>query len=709
VSGQIRRLRALVAINRAILGAEDYDEVLRLIVDETATFTRADACVLLLAGDAGPARVAASTGVDPEKARSFSAPLDEHVDEALRALYGFAPEDTFTGSPLVGGRGVHGILAVYHRARARRAPRRDEPFIVAALADQGAIAIEHARYRRERVAAERLILDRAVEIERAHHAERRMREDLQAVAASSAAVSEAILDISRTGLESVLHAAAAESLRLTGAQYAAVGLGADPGFPFCLFVVEGTPPGLEVKMGKLPAPTGTLGVVAQQGVVVRARDIKQHPAFRGFPPGHPDMTSFLGMPIAHRGQVVGNLFLANKRGAPEFTDEDVGVARMLASRIGVSIEIARLYDVEAAGRAWLRAVIDQMPDAIVLLDARGRVAAESRAAVDLQTADDGRRDPFGNPISLDLCHPSGERLPPEEMPHIRALVRGEPTVRVELALRRPDGTLLPVLADAVQVRGPHDEVIGATAIFQDISERKTLERLREEWMGVIAHDLRQPVSTIALAARLLQAARGSAITEQEARQLGRIVHCVDRLGTMIAELLDVTLLDARRLRTTPRALDVAGLAREVVERTAGATAGHPVSVHEAGPIPPAWADPDRVEQVLANLLSNAAKYGEPATEIRVDVTGRGHEIEVAVTNRGRGLPPEEVARLFQRFMRSRASRGSDAPGIGLGLYICKGLVEAQGGRIWADSVQGEATTFHFTLPARVPEEEPRAA
>ncbi len=234
--------------------------------------------------------------------------------------------------------------------------------------------------------------------------------------------------------------------------------------------------------------------------------------------------------------------------------------------------------------------------------------------------------------------------------------------------------------------------------------------MREEWMGVIAHDLRQPVSVIGLASKLLESAREAPLSEAEAKQLDRIRHGVDRLGTMIAELLDVSLLDARRLQIKPRAIDVAALAREVVDRTAGLTAGHPVGVHEAGAPPVAFADPDRVEQVLGNLLSNAAKYGAPRTEIRVDVEGRGREVEVAVTNRGRGMPRDEVARLFQRFMRSRESRSSDTPGIGLGLYICKGLVEAQGGRIWAESEPGELMRFRFTLPAHaIAEEEPHAA
>jgi signal transduction histidine kinase len=116
----------------------------------------------------------------------------------------------------------------------------------------------------------------------------------------------------------------------------------------------------------------------------------------------------------------------------------------------------------------------------------------------------------------------------------------------------------------------------------------------------------------------------------------------------------------------------------------------------------AWADANRIEQVVGNLLSNARKYGDAEAEIRIDVEGRDEEVEVTVTNRGRGIGPEEVPTLFQRFMRSKASRASNIAGMGLGLYICKGIVDAHGGRIWVESTPGETTRFHFTLPARPP-------
>jgi signal transduction histidine kinase len=349
--------------------------------------------------------------------------------------------------------------------------------------------------------------------------------------------------------------------------------------------------------------------------------------------------------------------------------------------------------------AWLQVVIEQLPDAVKLLDAEGRFVMLNRAAAALRCVDDGRRDPFGNRVDLDLWTPAGERLPPEALPHVRVLGGGAPIAGEELRVRLPDGHLLPVLANAVALRGPGGALLGATVVFRDVSAQKELEQMRTEWSAIVAHDLRQPASVVTLGAALLRRNHVGPMSEQEAKQLDRIESAAHRLSAMIEELLDTTRLEAKRMTITAKAVDVAALAREVCERTIDAAAGHRILVCEAG-APRAWADPVRVEQVIANLVSNASKYGAPGGEIRIDVDGGGGggAVEVTVTNEGRGIAPDELPRLFQRFMRSHQS-AAHSSGIGLGLYICKGLVEAQGGRIWVESTPDATTSFHFTLPA----------
>lgn len=296
----------------------------------------------------------------------------------------------------------------------------------------------------------------------------------------------------------------------------------------------------------------------------------------------------------------------------------------------------------------------------------------------------------------------GRALIWEELPSSRAL-QGQTIAGEEIIVRRPDGTAVPVVISASPVYGPAGDIQGAVATFQDISAIKEVERLRQEWTSVITHDLRQPVSVIKGFTGLLAATlRDRDQAAPESRAVHHISLSADLLNRMIGDLLDASQLETNRLRLDRRPLDLPGHVREVTERLSNLTTGHSVVIQSAPALPPVLADPARVEQVLGNLLSNAVRYGFPATEITVAVTPADEDAIVTVTNRGPGLQPEDFAKLFTRFHRSRAARDAGARGIGLGLYITRGLVEAHGGRVWAESVPGETTAFSFSLPYASP-------
>jgi signal transduction histidine kinase len=168
---------------------------------------------------------------------------------------------------------------------------------------------------------------------------------------------------------------------------------------------------------------------------------------------------------------------------------------------------------------------------------------------------------------------------------------------------------------------------------------------------------------------------------------------------MTEDLLDISRIEAKQLQIVRSPVDL----REVLDRAAGAarivypdrcidlSAAHQLLV---------LADAGRIEQVLSNLIGNAVKYGDPSTAVEVEARQAGDDIEVIVSNGGPGIPAEELPRLFDRFARSREARKSGKPGLGLGLYIAKGLIQAHGGRIWVESVPGK-TSFHFTIPSVV--------
>jgi signal transduction histidine kinase len=288
----------------------------------------------------------------------------------------------------------------------------------------------------------------------------------------------------------------------------------------------------------------------------------------------------------------------------------------------------------------------------------------------------------------------GRRLQHDQLPAARAL-RGERGVRAEFLVRNAGGGCTPIALSAGPIIGPDGSVLAAVAAFEDITAAKELERLREEWSGVVAHDLRQPLGTISLTAQMLAHATGEAKLLKYADQ---IHGAAQRLHRMVGDLMDLSRLDAHRLELVRQRVDVPALVRAVAERVAPQTPDRAFDVSILGQVPNVDADPDRIAQVMENLLTNAVKYGKGGTTILTSVSWEDGHVAVAVTNEGRPLTAEELSRIFERFHRTASAKLEGIQGVGLGLYITRSLVEAHGGRITAESTPAGQTTFRFTLP-----------
>ena len=363
--------------------------------------------------------------------------------------------------------------------------------------------------------------------------------------------------------------------------------------------------------------------------------------------------------------------------------------------LGISVDIT---DSIRAGREreqslrWLRAVLEQTPVGMILVHGPDGAEVEAnRRAVEMVG---GPLTPIGRYQEL-LADLDGRPIDRDRMPSARAL-RGENTEGVELLLRTMTGELIPVLASSAPIVGLDGNVQGAVVAFQDIRAAKELEHLRAEWGSIVAHDLRQPLQSIALSAQILGTTTGDPGT---LKYVERIRSSAERLDRMVADLMDFSRLDARRLELVRKPVDVATVVRGSVERMALQAPDWPFDVEVQADTPQADADPDRIAQVMENLLTNAIKYGRAETPIVVDIAHQNQDIAVAVTNEGKALAPDELPRLFERFHRTAGARQGAAKGAGLGLYISRALVEAHGGRITAESTPAGRTTFRFTLPA----------
>lgn len=415
------------------------------------------------------------------------------------------------------------------------------------------------------------------------------------------------------------------------------------------------------------------------------------------------ISSLLAVPLKATTGTLGLLVGACVGGDLRLTEEQLVLASDLASRAAVSIENALLFREVEGERRQIDALIETMSEGITVADGDGRIVHLNRRAREIL----GLRPIGGKPIELvehltqvDLRYPDGRPVPMDQRPISRA-IRGEVFSGMEGVVFRKDGSTTHLLFSSGVVRDASGVVQLAMTIYTDITPLKMLERAREEFISVVAHDLRSPITTIMGYAGILQQLppdmHGG---PREQRALESIDSSSRRLERMVADLLDASRIESRRLSLLTESVEMAALVRTVVDRVGDLANGRAIRLDLDQDLGTVEADPGRIEQVLDNVISNAGKYSFPETEIVVATRRENGEVVVSVSNRGEGIAPEETDQIFSRFHRTRSAHESSAPGLGLGLYISRGLVEAHGGRIWVESVPGEVTTFYFALPAR---------
>ncbi len=388
-------------------------------------------------------------------------------------------------------------------------------------------------------------------------------------------------------------------------------------------------------------------------------------------------------------------------------DRPVGVVRLgvdITEQVKSRRRIEDLVRDLARTNAHLRAVLDGVESAILLVDASGQVVLANRQVADF----------FG----LAPEHLTGKKdmevaaaLAPLFREPERYLERVQwlhehpaQVVRDELEQVRPMRRTL------VRYSAPvyHDStLLGRVVVFHDVTREREAARLKDEFMFLVSHELRTPL-TVALggtelALRWLR--RQSTVAPTVLRQLESVREAADRERAMVEQLLDVSTMAAGRLTLRRQKVYIQDLIQEELAAQAEALAQHRVVTQIPPDFPPLEVDPVRIRQVIGNLLSNAAKYSPPGTTITVRLERRDGEAVVSVTDQGPGIPPEEIPRLFSLFHRIRRPIGPWTEGLGLGLYISKGLVEAHGGRVWVESHVSKGSTFYFSLPISTPERE----
>ena len=530
-----------------------------------------------------------------------------------------------------------------------------------------------------------------------------LRRENEALRDRLSGLSEASLRISRSlDLDTVLQGVIDGARSLTGARYGAL-VAFDGSGSIETLMTSGVTPEERPQFGDLPKGLGLLQYLNEIEGPLRLGDIASHPRSVGFPEGHPPMKTFLGTPVLHLGERLGNIYLTEKEGGREFTPEDEETLVMFASQAGMAIVNARRYSDEHRARADLEALVNISPVGVLVFDAKtGDLVSlnqESRRIVG------GLRAPGRSQAEilsvLTFRRPDGREIPLAEMPTERALKSGETVRAEEIIIQLPDGRAVTTVVNATPIFSEAGAVVSVVATVQDMTPLEELERLRAEFLGMVSHELRTPLTTIKGSAATVLGAP-SAVDTAEMLQFFRIIdEQADRMRSLISDLLDVTRIEAGTLSVAPEPTDLAALVDEAREAFLRGGARNSVEVHLAPDLPRIGADRQRLGQVLNNLFSNASKYSPDWSAIGVSASVQDTYVAISVSDEGRGVSAEGLPHLFRKFSRiDSEDLDRRIGGEGLGLAICKGIVEAHGGRIWAESEgPGLGTRFTFTIPA----------
>ncbi|MCY4602573.1 MAG: response regulator [Acidobacteria bacterium] len=494
----------------------------------------------------------------------------------------------------------------------------------------------------------------------------------------------------------VLREAVDSTRTLTGARYSVITTVDEAGL-LQDFVTSGLTAEEERRLTScLPDGLKLFEHLREQQVPLRVDDFPGHIRALGLAPELGLCRTFQGTPMHHRGVHVGTFFVGDKEGGKGFSDEDEALLMLFASQAAVAIANARTHREERRARAGFEALVETSPVGVVVFDAN--------TAMPVTVNREARRlgETLGGPglSATDLIEEVTSRLSDGREVTFNDYLKSAGTVRnVEVEVSVPQGRSIRLLVNATPISSVADDVESVVVTLQDLAALDELERLRIEFLGMVSHELRSPLASIkGSTTTLLNAPR--ALDRAETRQFVRIIdQGADHMQGLIGDLLDAGRIHAGTLSVDPEPWEVAALLEQARTTFLSGGGRQAIRIDLPADLPRVMADERRIVQVLNNLFANAARHSPESSPIEVGAVRDHVEVAVSITDKGRGIPPERLPLLFRRYVDAGAHDGEDA-GFGLGLVICKGLVEAHGGRIRAESAgSGLGTRFTFTLPA----------
>lgn len=472
----------------------------------------------------------------------------------------------------------------------------------------------------------------------------------------------------------------------------------------------------------VPRGQGVVGYVAESQHFAIVTEPSQDPRFyskiserTGY-----KTRSILCVPMIVKGRTIGVIELLNKREG-DFTEEDANRLMRMAATIGVAIENARLFQQVVNGRERLEAILNSNKDGILMAEMHGAIMiANPRAAQIFEMSQD---ELIGQQLSDILS-----RLRTQAVDVTVPTWLNENSLAsdmVEMEFNAPYHYYLRQIS--LPVRDIQATVIGQLTLLQDISGERELAQLRDDYTGMLVHDLRAPLTAIMNGIMMVRRGLGGTVSSQQDELLGIAYQSSQSMLEMVNTLLDISKMEQGRLELDISSVSPYAIVEETLDRLrASATNNNVTLVHQLPEsLPMLEADHEKAVRILQNLLDNSIKFSPNGGEVTLGVSyiyssndGQKPEIKVEasvpvpvaipeldgnelmlfwISDQGPGIPPQYQSRIFEKFGQIR---GRKVRGTGLGLTFCKLATESHGGSIWLESVEGEGTTFVLTLPVR---------
>ena len=434
-------------------------------------------------------------------------------------------------------------------------------------------------------------------------------------------------------------------------------------------------------------------------------DVRKDTTFKNRTMEKQGIISAAYIPIISKKKTVLGTLAVGSRKRRKFSTEKINLLQTFGSQLGMALENAQLYDQVHRGKAYIENLVENAADIILSTDLEDRILTWNRGAE--ITLGYSKEEVIGKHLST--------LLPPQrlhELAEMRAKVELDGALRdVEVESNKKDGTPIFLSLSVSSIADGDGRIVGFLRVAKDITEKrryeqrlKELDKLKSDFVSNVSHELRTPLTAIKGSVDNMLDGLTGELNEKQSRYLTRIKSNADRLARLINDLLDLSRIEAG-IKLNRMNLSLPTVVKEVVESLGSVAAEKLINleIKTADNDLTAWADPDRVAEVLTNLLGNAIKFSPTGGNVTVSLARSGNNwVKVSITDAGTGIRPEEANRIFDKFYQVSHPEQPKATGTGLGLPIAKALVEMHGGRIWLESQVGHGSVFSFTLPAEQP-------